>query len=54
MSSNVMSSSCPDTALVVGVKIGAGSLSASRTPGGSATPHTSPRARYDFSPEPAR
>ena len=44
ISANVMFSSWPDSALVAGVKSGAGSRSASRSPEGSVRPHTAPAA----------
>jgi hypothetical protein len=46
--------SCPDDALVAGVKIGSGSRSDSRRPAGSRMPHTSPVALYSFQPDPDR
>ncbi len=50
-----MFSSCaPISALVAGVKIGAGSFDAFFSPGGSMTPQTAPLAWYSFQPLPAR
>ena len=46
--------SWPVAALVAGVKIGSGSRSDSRSPGGSLTPHTEPFCWYSFQPEPDR
>ena len=55
ISSKLMFSSCsPSSAFVAGVKIGSGSRSLSRSPGGSAIPQTVPVAWYSFQPEPAR
>ena len=46
--------SCPLAAFVAGVKMGSGSRSDSRRPGGSEIPQTVPAPRYSFQPDPAR
>jgi len=50
----MFSSWSPISALVAGVKIGAGSFEALFRPGGSMTPHTAPLCWYSFQPLPAR
>ena len=53
--SKLMFSSCaPASALVAGVKIGAGRRAALLSPAGSATPQTRPLSWYSFQPDPAR
>ena len=49
-----MFSSCPSVALAAGVKIGVGSLSPCRSPGGNRTPHTDCDRWYSTHPLPAR
>ena len=51
---SMFSSWSPISALVAGVKIGAGSFDALLKPGGSITPHTAPLSWYSFQPLPAR
>ena len=53
-SSKEMFSSCPDSALVAGVKMGSGSSDDSTNPGGSAIPQTDPDFWYSFQPDPDR
>ena len=50
----MFSSWSPISALVAGVKIGAGSFDAFCRPGGSGTPQTAPLSWYSFQPLPAR
>ena len=51
---STFSSCSPIGALMAGVKIGSGSLSPSRNPSGSGTPHTVPLCWYSTQPEPVR
>ena len=53
-SKSMFSSWSPISALVAGVKIGAGSFEAFFRPGGSGTPQTLPLSLYSFQPLPAR
>ena len=52
--SKLMLMSWPDSSFVAGVKIGSGSLSHCRRPGGSFTPQTVWDCWYSFQPDPAR
>ena len=53
-SKSMFSSCAPASAFVAGVRIGSGRRSLSRSPDGSSTPQTAPRAWYSFQPEPER
>ena len=54
VSNDTFSSCSPTAALVAGVKMGSGSRSAWRRPGGSLMPQTAPVCWYSFQPPPIR